>query len=112
MLCFPRMSHKILGFPRQLPECDAIVFGLLATMWLAVGLVCLDAIRKPFRYLVLLRIQLLYKTIWLLVVALPMWCRASLPDYGWTLLLGNAAWVVLDIAAIPWFPVEESQGEA
>lgn len=46
----------------------------------------------------LLFVQLLYKSIWMLAVALPLWSTYRSIDYTQDMLIG----IVLDVVAIPW----------
>jgi hypothetical protein len=46
----------------------------------------------------LLLLQLLYKLIWLIAVALPMWSAVRSTDLGRAMTIG----VLFDVAAIPW----------
>jgi len=61
-------SHSLLRFPAQYPA----VFNLYGSVLLASGLMAIPAFRPPLKFVPLLFIQLLYKPIWLAVVAIPL----------------------------------------
>ncbi|RMF37078.1 MAG: hypothetical protein D6753_18270, partial [Planctomycetota bacterium] len=104
MIAAPDLSRKILGFPGELPNTDPVVYGVLAAIWIAVGLQCFPALFKPTAYLPMLKIQLVYKAIWIAAIAAPLLRQGKFPDYAWTLLVGNCVWIGFDVLAIPWRP--------
>ncbi|MEL6897215.1 MAG: hypothetical protein AAFP90_14015 [Planctomycetota bacterium] len=103
MLFAPRLSYKVIGFPYRLPpDQDPVIFGTLASIWLMVGVLCVFAARFPRPYVAFLPMQLLYKTCWLMCVALPLLLRGELPEYAWPLTIGNLLWIGLDSYCMPW----------
>ncbi len=102
MLLAPDFSRKVVGFPDRLPEQDPVIFGALAAVWTAVGILCLFGLRAPMRFLPIFAIQLFYKTLWCTFVLFPMLLGGDFPTYAWASLIGNLTWIVMDIKATPW----------
>lgn len=50
----------------------------------------------------LLLVQMLYKTIWLLAVALPVWKAGKWNQSAHELFVACAVGVILDLIVIPW----------
>lgn len=75
--------------------------GVETSMMAAFWLLCVLGIRYPLQLLPILMWELLWKTIWLIAVPLPLWLNGTFDD---KLLLNVFAigLVVLVYAAIPW----------
>ena len=73
-------------------------YGVALSFWAALAALMGLGIRHPLKMLPLLLIQLLYKTIWLLAVGLPMW-RAGTPLAMTKDMLIPA---IIDVIVIPW----------
>lgn len=71
-------------------------------MWASYSLLSLLGIFRPLKMLPLVLFEIIYKLVWLVIVAYPLWSTnqlASSPARGMT----NAfLWVVLPIVAMPW----------
>ena len=102
MLFAPRLAGKIVGFPERLPEQDPVIFGVIACFWTATAIVAIFGLKQPLKYLVIPLIQMIYKSMWLLFVFLPLWLSGDFPDYGWTLAIGNFLFLMLDIKGLPF----------
>lgn len=72
--------------------------GAAYSLWAALSLLSGLGLRYPLQMLPLLLFQLIYKSIWLLVIALPDWSVYKSADLTQTMLVG----VVLDLIVIPW----------
>ena len=75
--------------------------GVQTSMMAAFWLLCVLGIRYPLQLLPILMWELLWKTIWLIAVPLPLWLNGSFDDK----LLPNVfaiGLVILVYAAIPW----------
>lgn len=80
------------------------VKGVAFSFWAALSLVSGLGLRYPLKMVPLLLLQLVYKTIWLLAVGLPMWSAVRSTDLAHAMLIG----VVVDVIAIPWTHVVAS----
>ena len=72
--------------------------GVAFSFWAALSALAGLGIRYPLKMLPLLLLQLFYKSIWLISVALPLW-RAGQPS---SLTRIFVIPVVIDLIAIPW----------
>ena len=66
--------------------------------WGALAALAGLGIRYPLRMLPLLLLQLVYKSIWLIVAGLPLWSVGGSSDLMRAMMMG----VVLDLIVIPW----------
>jgi hypothetical protein len=71
-------------------------------MWASYSLLSILGVLHPLKMLPIVIFEILYKTVWLIIVAYPLWSANQLagsPAEGMT----NAfLWVVLPIVAMPW----------
>jgi len=74
------------------------VKGVAFSFWAALSTLSLLGVRYPLKMVPLLILQLLYKSIWVLAVALPMW--STFRSMELTRIMGLGA--LVDIAIIPW----------
>ena len=98
MLFAPRLLQAAFGFPSQ----DPVVFGLAGSVYTAFGLTAILGIKSPLKFLPILFLQLLYKSIWLLAVILPLLFTGQIPGYAIILLLIFSTYIVGDLIAIPF----------
>src|SRR5580704_18639144 len=73
------------------------VKGVAFSFWAALSLLSGLGLRYPLKMVPLLLLQLLYKTLWLVAVALPMWSAVRSLDLTRAIVIG----VVIDHPAIP-----------
>ena len=78
------------------------------SFWAALSVLALLGLRYPLKMLPLLLLQMLYKTIWLLAVALPLWRAGKFDATAHELFVACSAGVVGDLVVIPWRYVLES----
>jgi hypothetical protein len=79
-------------------DADTVVMALLG----ALCVVCLLGLRYPLKMLPLLIFELLWKLIWVVAFALPLWRTDRLDAYGQETLFACMVGVVLVPLAIPW----------
>lgn len=77
--------------------------GVALSFWLALALLAGVGVRYPLQMIPVLLIQMLYKTIWLLAVAYPIWSAggefdATMAGFTRAMIIG----IVGDLIAIPW----------
>ncbi len=88
------------AFIAQLPD-PAHYHGIVMTMLAAFSILCAVGIRYPLQMLPLLLWELLWKSMWLLLIALPRW-QAGTMDASTTQTAIDCAAVVLVLLAVPW----------
>lgn len=102
ILFAPRLARKLVGFPEMLPEQDPVVIGVIGCFWTAAGIISIFGMKQPLKFLVIPLIQMIYKSLWLTCVFLPLLIAGKFPDYGWTIAIGNFLFLLLDIKAMPF----------
>lgn len=100
ILFLPEMTRAAMGFPTQ----DPLLFGIVACVYIAFGLLAVLGYRSPVRFAPVLLLQMTYKSIWFLAVLLPAAFAGSVPIYGWGLAAIFATYIIGDLVAIP-FPI-------
>jgi uncharacterized membrane protein len=98
MLFFPGTVQSILRFPAQ----DPVVFKLYGSVLLASGLMAIPGLRSPLKFVPLLFIQLVYKPIWLAVVAIPLFLKGQFPLYIVVMSAVFLTYILGDLIAIPF----------
>src|SRR5215213_9016259 len=77
--------------------------GVAYAFWGALALLCLLGLRYPLKMVPLLLVFLVYKLLWLLIVALPLWSAGTPFDPLMTQFrIAMVAGVVIDVLVIPW----------
>ena len=79
-------------------DSHTVVMALLG----ALSLLCLLGVRYPLRMLPLLIFELLWKILWVVAFALPLWLIDRLDAYGQETLFACMMGVVLVPLVIPW----------
>ncbi|MEN0006904.1 MAG: hypothetical protein AAF798_22320 [Bacteroidota bacterium] len=85
-------------FEQAYPSTEVI--RLVGCLWLAIAVLSVLGLFKPITFSPVLLVQLIYKGMWLLVVALPA-LRSGAP-YPRTMALFFLVWVVVLPFLIPW----------
>jgi hypothetical protein len=83
------IKHQGLSDPLQ---------GVAISFWAALFTLSGLGVRYPLKMLPLLFMQLFYKSVWLIAVALPLWLAGRSTDLTSGMVIG----VVLDLIVIPW----------
>lgn len=107
MLVMPGVIKTRLLWPVQEP----VAFGIVASVYVAFGLLSLLGLRSPLKFVPVLLLQLCYKIIWFGGVVLPLLVAGRFPGYAIPAALIFATYVLGDLIAIP-FPylfVKESK---
>jgi hypothetical protein len=98
-LVAPASMRTLMGVPAG----DPVHFGIAAgAIPLAFGLAGGIGLRFPLRMAPVLLIQVLYKSLFLLGVILPLAIRGSIPDYAIPLIFLFALFILGDVIAIPF----------
>jgi len=94
----PQIVQSIFKFPGQ----DPVVFGLLGSTYIALGLISLLALRAPLQFSPILLLQLCLKVIWIIAIATPLLISGEIPVHAALLLVIFVTYVIGDIIAIPF----------
>jgi hypothetical protein len=87
----------VISHPPQWPLMNSVVCSLLA----AVSVLAAAGIRYPLQMLPVLLFELLWKSIWLIAVALPLWSADRIDARTWDTVRDCILAVIL-IPLIPW----------
>ena len=87
----------LFGHDRPWPLMTSVV----TCMLVAMSLLALLGLRYPLQLLPILLFEVTWKTLWLAVVALPMWLNHQL-DPAARELTNEVLWVVVIVPVIPW----------
>ena len=100
LMCVGTGFTQLPGLIRHEPW--PLMFGVAVSLLVAMGALSAVGVRYPLQMLPLLLFELLWKTIWLLALALPLWrahqMDAETLESVWACLLG----IVLCPLVIPW----------
>ena len=88
----------IISPPAMGADSKTVVRALLG----ALALVSLLGLRYPLRMLPILLFELLWKIIWVVAFALPLWLKNSLDTYGQETLFACMMGVILVPLIVPW----------
>jgi hypothetical protein len=97
-LLFPELARTLF----RLPEGDPAVLGLYGSFSLAAALLSILALRSPLKFIPLLLIQLVYKPIWLIVFAVPLFLKGQFPVYVVIISAVFLTYIVGNLIAIPF----------
>ena len=75
---------------------------LVGSLWTGIMVLSALGLREPLRYSPVLLLQLIYKTLWLVVFALPLLRRREAHRIPWGIAISFAAIVVIWPWIIPW----------
>jgi hypothetical protein len=98
MLVLPGTLKTVFAFPPQ----DPVVFKVYGCVLLASGLLAIPALSSPLKFIPLLLLQLVYKPIWIAIVALPLFLKGQFPLYVVALTGVFVTYIVGDLIAIPF----------
>jgi hypothetical protein len=88
----------ILSPPTPTPGPGSVVRALLG----GLSLICVLGLRYPLQMLPILLFELLWKLIWVLLIALPAWLHGNWDDYAAETLFACLIGVVLVPLVLPW----------
>jgi uncharacterized membrane protein len=98
MLVIPYAIQTSLRFPDQ----DPIIFKVYGSFLLSSGLIAIPALRSPLKFIPLLLMQLVYKPIWLVVAAIPLFVKGQFPLYVVATSVIFLTYIIGDLIAIPF----------
>jgi hypothetical protein len=98
MLVVPGKLQAMLGFPPQ----DPVMFKVYGCVLLAAGLLAIPALRSPVKFIPLLLLQLVYKPIWIAVVAVPLFLKGQFPLYIVAMTGVFLTYIIGNLIAIPF----------
>lgn len=94
----------------QLPAQEPIMFGVAGSVYIAFALCSFLGLRSPLKFLPILMLQLVYKTIWLFSIIIPLTVKGSFQAYMILPAVVYLTYVIGDLIAIP-FPYLLNSGK-
>ncbi len=98
MIFVPGVILPAFRFPAQ----DPVVLGIVGSSYVAFGLASVLGLRAPLKFAPLLLLQLTYKIIWSIVVAIPLLLSKGLPVHAILLLVIFSTYIIGDLIAVPF----------
>jgi hypothetical protein len=98
MIFAPGLSQRMFGMGEQ----DPIFFGIAASIWFAFGLMSIFGLKSPLKFLPVLCMQLIYKSVWIIGVIVPLIVTNKLPDYAGLIIVIMVSYIIGDLIAIPF----------
>ena len=71
-------------------------------MWASYSLLSIIGVFHPLKMLPLVMFEIIYKIVWLIIVAYPLWAANRLAGSPAEEMTKAFLWVVLPIVAMPW----------
>ena len=93
-----RMWSFILNPEELIPSMDGIAY----SFWAAYAVMMGFGLRYPTKFLPLIILQLFYKSVWILIIALPLKTAGQLDVDSADMLQSFTIAVVIDLIVIPW----------
>jgi len=81
---------------------DPYLLGMVGAVDTAFAAVAIVGLREPARFAPVFLLQLVYKSLWLLVVVAPRVVHGGVPGPAWLTAAVFASYIVLDVIALPF----------
>jgi len=98
MLLAPNLIESIFSIPVK----DPMMYGVTASVWLTFGIMSAIGLRSPLKFLPVLLMQFIYKSIWVTAVLLPLILKGELPAYAPLMMAVMISYIIGDLIAIPF----------
>ena len=98
ILVVPDLVASLMGLPSQ----DPIVYGVVGSIYVAFGILSILGLRSPLKFVPILFLQLCYKAVWFIGVALRLLIAGQFPVHGILFAVIFASYIVGDLIAIPF----------
>ena len=97
ILTIPGTTRWIFGI-----DCPQVISGLVGSVFLAFALLSVLGLRDPVKFVPILLMQLLYKTVWLCSVALPLLITGKIKADMISVIAVFVVIIIGDLFAIPF----------
>ncbi|PKN37719.1 MAG: hypothetical protein CVU62_08320 [Deltaproteobacteria bacterium HGW-Deltaproteobacteria-2] len=91
-------TQCLMPFPAQ----DPLIFGYMGSAMVAFAILSIFALRAPLRFVPVLMLQLVYKTVWMLGVYIPLVMSGNNSLYATLLAAIFVIYIIGDLVAIPF----------
>jgi len=86
----------------SMPDQDSVTFGITGAVYLGSGLLSILGLISPLKYSPVLFLQLLYKSIWLAGVIVPMFLKGQFPLYAVLITIIFLTYIIGDLITLPY----------
>ena len=107
MIVVPEMIKLMFSWPVEEP----IALGIVASVYVAFGLLSILGLRSPLKFVPVLVLQLCYKSVWFIGVILPLLLTSQFPGYAIPIVIIFATYIIGDLIAIPFTYVFAKQSD-
>ena len=105
MIVVPEFIKSMFRWPVEGP----IALGIIGSVYVAFGILSIFGLRSPLKFVPVLFMQLCYKVIWFVGVALPLVVAGQFPNYAILISVIFATYIIGDLIAIPFSHVFNKQ---
>jgi hypothetical protein len=98
MILLPGTLRSVFRFPPQ----DQVMLAMSGSLFLALGLLSILGLRSQLKFAPVLLLELIYKPIWLVAVALPLFLKGQFPFYVVFISVVFVTFIIGDLIAIPF----------
>lgn len=105
MVLSPSSVNSLMAMPTDNP----MVYGIAGSVFLAVALLSVLGLRSPLRFVPILLMELVYKTIWIVAVALPAYINGNFPSWAVATVVIFLVFIIGDLVAIPFWTLFEKE---
>ena len=98
MVVAPNAMQSALGWPSQ----DRIILGMTGSVLFAFAILSILGLRSPLVFAPVLLLQLCYKLVWFIGVALPLLIAGQLPTHAILPAAVFGTYILGDLIAIPF----------
>jgi hypothetical protein len=106
LLVIPERMRAVFRWPGDEP----IALSIVASVYLAFGILSVFGLRDPLKFVPVLLLQLCYKLVWFVGAVVPLLLSGRFPGYALLTAAIFATYVVGDLVAIPFSYVFTSPG--
>jgi hypothetical protein len=107
MIFVPEVIKTVGGWP----DADPIIWGVIASIYVAFGILSIFGLQSPLKFVPVLFLQLCYKSIWFIAIVLPLLLTGKFPSYAILTAAIFATFVLGDLIAIPFSYIFAKQPE-
>jgi len=98
MLAMPERMKDVFRWPGDEP----IALSIVASIYLAFGVLSIFGLRSPLKFVPVLLLQLCYKLVWFVGAVVPLLVSGRFPGYALPTAAIFATYVIGDVIAIPF----------
>jgi len=98
IIFIPEVIKSRLPWPVEEPTA----FGVVGSLYVTLGLLAILGLRSPLKFVPVLLMELIYKSIWIVGVCIPLVVTSQFPSYAIPMLILFVTFIIGDLIAIPF----------